>query len=480
MELLIAFTALLLAITIGLLSKRRVVIEVASVGARLVMCTVAIIIALRVAENGIYAPMQFFFIDSLSAIIILIIAVVGLGATLYSIQYLRHETAKHIIGFHRVREYFILMNLFTTAMLLAISSSSPIVTWICVEATTLSTAFLISFYNKPSAMEAAWKYLIVNSVGLLLGFFGTLLYFTSMNNVAGGDISTWQTLTAHADQLDPMIAKIAFIFVLIGYGTKVGFVPMHTWKPDAYSKAPAPLGALLSGALLPVAFTLVLKFRMITDIAVGPIFSQRLLIIFGLLSIAVSALIMFAVKNYKRLLAYSSIEHAGLMALGFGFGGLGGFAALLHMVYHSCIKATMFFLSGNILLKFNSSKIKNVTGALSIIPVTSVLFILGFLVVTGIPPFGIFFTKIMILSAGMQTHPVITVIALIFLTIVFINFFKQVVAMCFGTPDPKLSIGEPSHWLIIPPLVFLILVVILTIYIPPFLATLLANAAAVY
>src|ERR1035437_4712497 len=173
---------------------------------------------------------------------ILIVSFIGFFTIIYSIQYLRKETTKNIIGFTRVKQYFILLNLFLVAMFLSISASNPIFAWISIEATTLSTAFLVSFYNKPSSVEAAWKYLIINSVGLLLGFFGTLLYFTEIHGV-GGAIS-WHLLLENSSNLNPLIAKIAFIFVLIGYGTKVGFVPMHTWKPDAYSKAPAPLGAL--------------------------------------------------------------------------------------------------------------------------------------------------------------------------------------------------------------------------------------------
>src|ERR1019366_5500728 len=215
-------------------------------------------------------------------------------------------TEKNIIGVSgvshirsRVREYFILLNLFMAMMFLAITVSSPIFTWIFIEATTLSTAFLISFYNKPSAIEAAWKYLIINSIGILLAFFGTLLYFTSFGFLGENGFVGWQSLAANAVHLDPIIAKIAFVFVLIGYGTKVGLAPMHTWKPDAYSKAPNPIGALLSGALLPVAFMVILKFKRITDSVVGPLFSQHLLIVFGILSIAVAALIMFNAKNYK-------------------------------------------------------------------------------------------------------------------------------------------------------------------------------------
>ena len=218
-------------------------------------------VALKVSASGSYSPFAYFSIDSLGAIVMLLIACVGFVTAIYSIPYFRQETAKGIIGFTRVRQYFALLNIFLAAMFLVIAANSPIFAWISIEITTLSTAFLISFYNKPSAIEGAWKYLIINSIGLLLGFFGTLLYFASVSSFGGNEFISWQLLTANAVHLDPVIAKIAFIFVLIGYGTKVGFAPMHTWKPDAYSKAPNPIGTLLSGALLPVAFMIILKFK---------------------------------------------------------------------------------------------------------------------------------------------------------------------------------------------------------------------------
>jgi len=480
MELLFIIGSFAVSILVTAFIKNKIIVRFCLVAAPLVSLVESIIIALKVASVGIYNPWQFFSVDSLGAILLLIISSMGLATMVYSIAYLHQETVKGIIGLTRVKQYFFLLNFFLVAMFLAITASSPIFTWISIEVTTLSTAFLISFYNKPSSIEAAWKYLIISSIGLLLGFFGTLLYFTSVSSLGGNVFVDWQLLLANTAHLDPILAKVAFVFILIGYGTKVGFVPMHTWKPDAYSNTPAPLGALLSGALLPIAFFVILKFKILTDAVVGVSFSQNLLITFGLLSIAVAALIMFNSKNYKRLLAYSSIENAGVIALGFGFGGLGIFAAILHLIYHSCVKAILFFSAGNLLLKYNSAKIINVKGALNIIPLTSILFIAGFLVVTGTPPFGIFLTKMFILSSGMQNHPILVFVALFFMTIVFIGFLKHVTAMFFGEKPTDIKVGEINVWLIIPPVIFLLIVVVLSFYIPPFLYTLINNAALRY
>ena len=478
----IPFAAAILIVTslTSLLIKRRFVIEFISVVASVAVLLASVVVSLKVSAFGTYSPFVFLAVDSLGAIVMLIIACVGLATTIYSIPYLRRETAKGIIGFTRVRQYFVLLNIFLAAMLLAITTTSPIFAWIAIEATTLSTAFLISFYNKPSAIEAAWKYLIINSIGLLLGFFGTLLYFTSFGSLGENGFVGWQSLAANAIHLDPLIAKIAFVFVLIGYGTKVGLAPMHTWKPDAYSKAPNPIGALLSGALLPVAFIIILKFKRITDSVAGPLFSQHLLIIFGLLSIAVAALIMFNGKNYKRVLAYSSIENAGVMALGFGFGGLGVFAAILHLIYHSLVKATLFYSSGNVLLKYNSAKIRNIKGVISVVPITGVLLIAGFLIVTGVPPFGIFSTEMQILSVGIQEYPIASITALFFMTIVFIGFLKHITAMSFGDKPKDVEGGEGSVWLILPPIILLMIILVLSVYLPPFLSALVHDAATRY
>lgn len=474
------FITFLAAAGINLLTANRRVIEYVSVAAAVTAVMVSSRIAFGVADGGPYTPSALFCINPLDAIILLIIAGIGFAMVLYAIPYFRRETEKGIVGFRRVKQFFILQNLFAAALFFAVAASSPIFAFISLEATTLSTALLISFYNKPSTIEAAWKYIIINSVGLLLGFFGTLLYFVPFSAAPVKGSISWQYLTANALHLDPLIAKIAFIFVIIGYGTKIGFAPMHTWKPDAYSKAPAPLGAMLSGAVMPVAFDILLKFRKITDLAIGPVFSQKLLIVFGIMSIAIAAVIMFNSKNFKRLLAYSCIENGGIMALGFGFGGIGVFAAILHMIYHSCVKVILFFSAGNLLLKFSSAKISAVKGALRIVPVTSTLFIAGFLIVTGLPPFGTFITKMLMLSAGIKSYPVSSIIALAFMTIVFVGFLKHVSAMFFGFPPAGIEPGEDSPWLVIPSVLFLLVIICLSFYMPPFLYTLINNSVLNY
>ena len=473
MELIFLIVPLMIAALACLCTQERKVMEALSMIAVCIVFIASTLIARRVVFFGPYAPSMFFNIDALGVIIMLLISVVGLATMAYSIQYLREEIRKRIITASQVQLYYILLNLFLTAMLLAVSASNPIFTWISIEATTLSTAFLISFYKKPNAIEAAWKYLIINSIGLLLGFFGTLLFFTSLIGLKDTGFATWSTLLTYAKHFDPTIARIAFVFVVIGYGTKVGLAPMHTWLPDAHAKAPVPISALLSGVLLNVAFVAVLRFKMLTDAALDAAFSQKLLIIFGLLSIIVAALIMVTQKNYKRLLAYSSIENMGLAALGFGLGGIGTFAALLHMIYHSLIKSAMFLAAGNIFLKYSSTKLVNIRGMITVMPATAILFLVGLLGITGTPPCGVFFTKILILIAGIKTHLFVTIAAIFFLALLFVGFLKNVLGMIYGKPSETIIPGEKKGVLLIAPAVLLAIALYLSFHIPAFLKSLI-------
>lgn len=464
----------------SIVSRHRKRMSIITLIASIIALIGTIDIAQKVASSGSYGPYSFIYVDSLSAIVMMLIAVIGFFTTAYSFPYLGRERRKGLIGNTRIKKYFIQLNFFLAAMFISAASSSPVITWIFLEASTLSTAFLISYYDKPSTIEAAWKYLIINSTGLLLGFFGTLLYFAAFSQSDASGLITWQMLAAQASNLDPNLAKAAFVFVLIGYGTKLGLVPMHTWKPDTYSKSPAPIGALFSGALIPVALLAILKFKNITDTATGVSFTQNLLIAFGIASIVIAAFSMLTVKNYKRLLGYSSIEHAGIIVLGFGFGGIGVLAAILHTIYHSLLKSSLFFTSGNILLKYHSARIKNVKGLINTLPVTGTLFFISFIAVTGLPPFGIFLTEIATISAGAKSYLYISILVVLSLALVFVGFFKYVVAMVFGQSDEKVKPGDENVWLIIPPLGLILMAIVLSFYIPPFLQTLIQDAVVKY
>lgn len=471
----------LLAAAISILVRKQIkLLNIVAASASLLELVNVFIVVSAVIKNGHYSFLPYFSVDAFGAILMMIIGVVGFVVSFYSAGYLKIEVSKNIIALNRVREFFILLNLFILAMFFAVITTNPVLMWVSIEATTLSTAFLISFYNKPAAMEAAWKYLIINSVGLLLAFLGTLLFLYPVMASGHQVFIDWKLVLASAAKLDPFVVKMAFLFVLIGYGTKVGLVPMHTWLPDAHSKAPVPISSLLSGVLLNVALFAILRFKVIADVAIGKDFSQHLLILFGTTSIVVAAFIIFVQKNYKRLLAYSSIEHMGVIVLGFGFGGIAAFAAVLHMIYHALAKSILFLSSGNIFLKFSSTKTSKVRGVMSVLPVTGVMFMIGFLAITGMPPFGIFVTELTILSAGIQAHPVATVIAIIGLVLVFAGFLKIAIGMIFGEKDPNVNRGESGVLTIFPVVFLIVILLVLSFYLPLSLKALITTATSSY
>lgn len=471
----------IVAVFISLLIKKQqsLILEILLVLSTALQLFISCLIVSEVAQFSVYESSRFFKVDSLGGLLLLITSLIGFISACYSAPYFRRQVAENIIGLSRVKQVFILINLFLLAMYLAIMSASPIMMWIAIEATTLTTAFLVSFYSQSADIEAAWKYLIINSVGLLLAFLGTILFMAGSARFLGHDFITWQSLGTVAALLDPDLVKMAFIFILIGYGTKMGIAPMHTWRPDAYSRAPVPIVALLSGGLLNVAFMAILRFKLVTDQLISPIFSQTLFILFGILSILVAALAMFRQRDFRRLLAYSSIEHAGIMLLGFGFGGLGIFASILHMIYHSLTKSAMFLLAGNILLKYGSTDSKVVRGVFSVLPVTGSLSLIGFLAITGIPPFGLFISEFYMILAGFYIHPLIVMLILTCLGIIFFGFLKFTSKIMFGG-STELRRGEADVVSWIAPLVLVGFLILLSINIPNILRVLINNISITF
>lgn len=441
------------------------------------------VVSLGGRVEGTGAIGSLLFLDALGMILVLIISFVGFAAALYSEGYLSAELKKEIIGRSRVKQFYVFYHLFIFAMLFSALAANPIVMWAAIEATTLSTAFLISFYNKPSATEAAWKYLIINSVGLLVGFFGTLTLLSLAYTGVTDATITWADLLSRASTLNPLAVKIAFIFIFVGYGTKAGLAPMHTWLPDAHGKAPAPISALLSGVLLNTAFLALLRFKQVADLSAGREFTSHLFILFGCIAILIMAFTLLFQRNYKRLLAYSSIENMGIISLGFGFGGVGVFGAILHMIYHAITKSALFFSAGNVLLKYSTTKIKNVSGALSVLPVTAPLLFAGIFAITGVPPFGTFLSKFSILSAGVRDHHLLVLALAPLFGLVFIGFLRNFTLMIFGhtaqTPEGEaLPRGEAGIFTIIPIVLLLITLATLSIHLPVVLHDLIQTAAS--
>ncbi|MBI1754845.1 hydrogenase 4 subunit F [Candidatus Azambacteria bacterium] len=440
----------------------------------------AIVLLTQVEHGGaIFSPGKMLMADALSAYLVGIVSLVAFIAILYSVGYIGEEFKSGIIGMRRVRQYYALTQLFICTMLLALLSNNLAVMWVAIEGTTLATAFLISFYNNEKTIEAAWKYLIICTVGITLALFGTILvYYASLRTGANvSDVLLWSSLVLGiSSHLDPELIKIAFIFIFVGYGTKVGLAPFHTWLPDAHGRAPTPISALMSGVLLNVALYSILRFKVITDDALGnQHFTNTLFVIFGFISIFIASFIILVARKYKRLFAYSSIEHMGIITLGIGFGHpLSVLGALWHVFNHAMTKSMLFFTAGNILLKYHTGAIARVSGMIRIIPVTSLLFIFGLVAIVGLPPFSIFFSELLILAGGFAgAYAWIAASVLLLFVVVFAGFFYHVNRMLFGDPPEGTKPGEVNRFMVAPIFFNLAVIVGLGIFLPGEFSTLL-------
>jgi hydrogenase-4 component F len=333
-----------------------------------------------------------------------------------------------------------------------------------------------------ASVEASWKYILLGSVGIALAFAGTVLAYFDFVNVAGRHAGAlnWTVLMAAAPQLHPDVAKLAFVFLLIGYGTKAGLAPMHTWLPDAHAEAPAPLSAMMSGVLLAVALYAIMRWAAVTGAAVGPGFPGGFLEALGLLSLAIGALSLMTQRNYKRLLAYSSIEHTGLMCVGLGLGPLGIFAAMLHLLSHTLSKSVLFLLSGRVLQRYGSAEIARVAGLGRVMPWTGAFFAVGALAIAGLPPSGIFISEFALLRAGFAAGQWWTMgLVLALLAMAFVGVLTHLNRLLYGTPSSEVPVGEPAGWFLVPPAICLAALVALGVVIPEPLDRLVADIAEI-
>lgn len=405
-------------------------------------------------------------VDALANIVLFVITTIGFAASLYTWKYFDHHLAQGTITPRLLRRYFSLFHLFLFAMILATLANSFGILWVAIEATTLATTFLINFFRRKASLEAGWKYLILCSVGIALALFGTVLMYSSSVR-ALGDVSAALNSTellGVARRLDPHVVKLAFVFILVGYGTKIGLVPMHTWVPEAYGEAPAPVTAMLAGVLETVAFYAVLRTKLVVDAAVSPGYAGNLLITFGLLSFVVSALFILVQRDYKRLFAYSSIEHMGIAAIGFGAGGVGTFGALFHLVNHAFAKSLAFFAAGNVHIRFGTRDIDGVRGMLRAQPWTAAALLVAALALVGMPPLAMFVSEFSILAAlatrvyaadtihlgrfltimiadEVRNLAFVTVFAVV-AVVVFGGFMYRVASMVWGDPPEGVARGE--------------------------------------
>ena len=388
-------------------------------------------------------------VDGLSALVLVLCGFVGLLSGCYGVGYLRRNERRGLVTPRMRREFYGLIPAYVFAMLLVAVSNNLGVLWIAVELTTLASVFLISFHNRDTSLEAAWKFLMLGSLGLGFALLGTVLLFAAGQGHLGEGMSAlnWTRLVQAAPQMHPFTLRLGVVFALIGYGTKAGLAPMHTWKPDAYREAPSPAVVLMAVGMLNGAMYCILRIHLISKAAMGPEFSGGLILTLGLLSVLIAVPFILIQWNLKRLLAYSSIEHVGIMAVGVGLGAEAGvFGALLHMTYHSLAKPVALFSAGTLAQLHSSSNFKEIGGGtLGRTPVSSALLVLSAVIITGSPPFGLFFSEMTILRAGFAgLHPTATSVFLAGLVALFCGMAFQIGRLVTGpqpadqqAPDPE-------------------------------------------
>jgi hydrogenase-4 component F len=377
--------------------------------------------------------------DALSALVIGLTVFVALACGIYSIGYFREDGRAGRINDAQLRRYYVLTPLFVALMLWVPLSDNLGVMWVAMESTTLASVLLVTFYNQKTSFEAGWKYIIIGSIGISLALFGTIFTYYSAVGVLGAEPQhgmNWSVLVGIAEQFDPKAMRLAFILILLGYGTKAGLAPMHTWKPDAYAEAPVPTATLLGAAFINCAVYGIARFNVLAEKCLGHPFSGQLLGGFGIASILVASPFILTQRNFRRLLAYSSIDHAGIMVAALGFGGrLGALGAALHMLFHAVTKPLLFFCAGNVQQHFATPYFGRVSAVIRTLPWTGGLFLLATLAITGTPPFSIFQSEFTTLSAALAADRGWAAFCFIAgVVTIFAGFLVHMVKMNLGTP----------------------------------------------
>ena len=438
----------------------------------------ALALTVRVISTGpLLAAGKLFFVDSFNVFLVALTAFVGFTTSIFSRPYMRIERAHGRVTARRLRLYHSMFQLFNFTMLLALLANNMGILWVALEGATLATVLLVSLYRTPESLEAAWKYFILCGVGIAQALFGTILLYFAAERVLGaeGGALLWTELDAVKGQLEPTVLSLAFVFLLVGYGTKVGLVPLHNWLPDAHAEGPTPVSAVLSGLLLNVALYAVVRCKVLVEGSLHNAFARELMMGFGLVSVVVAAFLLSRQKDIKRMFAYSSIEHMGIITFAFGIGGaIANFAALLHMTVHSLTKSAIFFAVGHAAQKTGTQVMDNIRGLMALSPLIGWGLVLGSLAILGMPPFGVFASEFLILTTAMREQPWATPFLLLALGLAFAAVFSKVQPMVFGETTAKRLPARPA---MVPVFVHLALVLMLGLWIPPVLAEWYRQAA---
>jgi hydrogenase-4 component F len=457
------------AAVLALVGDRRLAPEVNILGSAATFGA-ALGLALQVRSAGPFlAGGKFFYVDAFSISLAVLTAFVSVTTAVFSRGYMRRERAEGRVGRGRMRFYHAMFQLFVFAMLVCLLTNNLGVLWIAMELATLSTVLLVSLYRTPAAIGAAWKYFILCGVGIAQALFGTVLLYFAAERVLGegGEALLWTNLAAVAGQLEPTVLSLAFVFLMVGYGTKVGLVPVHQWLPDAHSEGPTPVSAVLSGLLLNVALYALVRCKVLVDGATQSHHAGKVMMGFGILSVLVGAFSLLRQKDVKRLFSYSSIEHMGIATFAFGLGGpIATFGALLHMLVHSLTKSAIFFTVGHAAQMHGTQEMARIRGLAKGSPLVGWGLMLGALAIAGMPPFGVFTSEFLILTAAINDAPALAALLLLGLAVAFAALLRRVQPMVSGDAPPWQRPVRAAH---LPVVLHLALVLALGLSLPAFL-----------
>ncbi|HEX6118942.1 MAG TPA: hydrogenase 4 subunit F [Dongiaceae bacterium] len=412
-------------------------------------------------------PGQLLFIDDLNVVFIVLNTLVGLTTSVFSASYIGHELETGRLTPAYLRFYHAMYQAMMFGMNLALLANNIGLLWVAVELATLTTVMMVGIYRTHEALEAAWKYFILGSVGIALALFGTILVYVASQPVIGEglDAMTWTILIERAAQFDPALLNVAFVFLLLGYGTKVGLAPVHAWLPDAHAEGPTPISAVLSGLLLNVALYAVLRFKMLMAANEAAIAPGPLMVTMGLSSLIFASFMLYRRRDIKRLFAYSSIEHMGIITFAFGMGGpLANFAGLLHMTMHSLTKSAIFFAVGNVAQAKGTQKIADIRGLTESHPVLGWGLVVGVVAIAGLPPLGIFMSEFLVVTSTFARAPLLAVLLVFGLLVALGALLWRLTDVAFGTPRGRMEKVQASY---VPMFVHLALVLAAGLYLPP-------------
>lgn len=429
--------------------------------ASLLMLLFAVMLLAKRPEQG-----QFVFVDDLNVVFIVLNTFVGFTTSIFSATYIAHEIAIGRLTPAYLRFYHAMYQIMLFGMNLALLANNIGLMWVAIELATLTTVLMVGIYRTHEALEAAWKYFILGSVGIALALFGTILVYMAARPVVGEglDAMVWTVLIKAVPAFDPALLNVAFVFLLLGYGTKVGLAPLHAWLPDAHAEGPTPISAVLSGLLLNVALYAVLRFKMLLAASPDAIAPGPLMVTMGLTSLLFASFMLYRRRDIKRMFAYSSIEHMGIIAFAFGMGGpLANFAGLLHMTMHSLTKSAIFFTVGHIAQVKGTQRIADIRGLTASHPVLGWGLVLGVVAIAGMPPLGVFMSEFLIVTSTFAREPLIAVVLVLGLLVAVGALFSKLNGLAFGEPAGSPAPVEASY---VPVFAHLGLVFAAGIYLP--------------